>query len=58
MVFDLEEILDYYTGYFDVRYLEQLQDNSNKDKGFSTMKVYDKKLLLDYFVDQLTETSP
>lgn len=56
MLFDLQEVLDYYEDFFDIRYLErkiseQIVDEREEFKMFSNMKIYNKKMLLDQLVD-------
>lgn len=56
MLFDLQEVLDYYEDFFDIRYLEriiseQIVDEREEFKMLSNMKIYNKKMLLDQLVD-------
>ncbi len=56
MLFDLQEVLDYYEDFFDIRYLEriiseQIVDEREEFKMYSNMKIYNKKMLLDQLVD-------
>ena len=61
-IFDLQEVLDHFATYCDIRYLEHLntenmmQAESQLGEA-STMRVYDKKMVLDKLVDHFEELS-
>ena len=57
-IFDLEEVLDYFGGYHIVQYLEKMEmSNPEKEWGTSTMKTYNKKMILNRVVDHFHSIS-
>lgn len=57
-IFDIEEVLDYFGDFHIVQYLERMEmSNPEKEWGTTTMKMYDKKTILNRMVDHFHSIS-
>ena len=55
LIFDLEDILNHFGRYHNLQFFERVTDNNPENN--CNMKVYNRKMILDFMVDHFEEIS-